>query len=106
MTLLMVWASLLLVANALGQSGYLTGAPVPGWLGLATDAGRDAVVPGAGCDSAAPGVNVVVLDPDHVQVVDPLAGLQPGTCALARRQHMSDSPCARNAAGLCDVAFD
>jgi hypothetical protein len=99
-------AAVVLFAGAPEQSGYLTGAPVPDWLGLATPGGRDAIVFGDGCDTAAPGLNVVILDSDHVQVVDPLTGPQPGACTLAMRVRMSDVPCARNPAGLCDVAFE
>ena len=95
-----------LFASAPGQSGYLTGAPVPDWVGLATAGGRYAIVLGEGCDTAEPGVNVVILDSDHVQVVDPLDGPRPGACTLARQVLMSDVPCARNPAGLCDVAFE
>jgi hypothetical protein len=103
-----LWAAVaaVLFASATDQSGYLTGAPVPDWLGLATAGGRDAIVLGEGCETAAPGVNVVILDSDHVQVVDPLAGPQPGACTLATRVRMSDVPCALNPAGLCDVAFE
>ena len=97
---------LLLSASPPEQSGYLTGAPVPDWLGLATTVGRDAVVLGDGCETATPGLNVVILDPDHVQVIDPLAGPVPGVCMLTRRVRMSNVPCARNLAGLCDVAFE
>lgn len=99
-------AAIVLATAAPEQSGYLTGAPVPDWLGLATDGGRDAIVLGEGCDTAAPGVNVVILDPEHVQLVDPLTGPWPGACTLAQRVRMSDVPCARNPDGLCDVAFD
>ena len=103
-----LWAALVFFQLAMGpeESGYLTGAPVPDWLGLATAHGRDAIVLGDGCETAAPGMNVVILDSEHVQVVDPLTGPQPGACRLARRMHMSDVWCARNPAGLCDVAFE
>jgi hypothetical protein len=102
-----LWAAaVVLLAMGPEQSGYLTGAPVLDWLGLATPHGRDAVVLSGGCETAAPGMNVVILDSDHVQVVDPIAGPRPGACTLARQVHMSDVPCARNPAGLCDVAFD
>jgi hypothetical protein len=103
-----LWTAMAVVLLAMGpeQSGYLTGAPVPDWLGLATPRGRDAIVLGDGCETAAPGMNVVILDSEHVQVVDPLAGPQPGACTLAGWVHMSDVPCARNPAGLCDVAFE
>jgi hypothetical protein len=103
-----VWAAVTvaLLASAPEQSGYLTGAPVPNWLGLATADGRDAIVLGEACETAAPGMNVVILDPSHVQVVDPLAGPQPGACTLVSRKRMSEAPCARNPAGLCDVAFE
>jgi hypothetical protein len=99
-------AAVVLFASAPENSGYLTGAPVPDWLGLATADGRYAIVLGEECETAAPGVNVVILDSDHVQVVDPLDGPRPGACTLARRVRMSDVPCARNPAGLCDVAFE
>ena len=104
---LAIWsAASLLFATLPEQSGYLTGAPVPDWIGLATTGGRDAVMLGNGCDAAVPGMNVVVLDADHLQLVDPLAGAVPGACTLARRVHMSDVPCARNPAESCDVAYD
>jgi hypothetical protein len=103
-----LWAALAVVvyASAPEQSAYLTGAPVPDWLGLATAGGRDAIVLGQGCEMAAPGVNVVVLDVDHVQVVDPMVGALPAACTLVQRVHISDAPCARNPAGWCDVAFE
>jgi hypothetical protein len=99
-------AAVVLFASPAGQSGYVTGAPVPEWLGLASAGGRDAIVLGDGCGTVAPGMNVVILDADHLQAVDPFAGLQPEACTLSERMHMSDVPCARNPAGLCDVAFD
>jgi hypothetical protein len=98
--------AVVLFASGVEQSGYLTGAPVPDWVGLATPGGRDAIMLGEGCETAAPGVNVVMLDSDHVQVVDPFLGVLPVPCTLARRMHMSDVPCAHNPAGACDVAFD
>jgi hypothetical protein len=98
--------AVVLFASTAEGSGYLTGAPVPDWLGLATADGRDAVVLGEGCETAVAGMNVVLLDFDHVQVVDPLAGPQPGACSFVRRLRMSDMPCARNPSGLCDVAFE
>lgn len=103
-----LWAAVVVVllAREADQTGYLTGAPVPDWLGLATAGGREAIVLGEGCEHAAPGVNVVILDAYHVQVVDPLTGLLPQACTLAERLHMSDVPCASNPAGLCDVAFE
>jgi hypothetical protein len=94
------------LASGVGQTGYFTGAPVPDWIGLATAGGRDAVVLGDGCDPAAPGMNVVVLDSDHVQLLDPLEGPLPGVCALATRLHLSDVPCAQDPRGRCDVAFE
>jgi hypothetical protein len=100
-----LWSAVLLGAGP-EQSGYLTGAPVPDWLGLATLGGRDAVRLGDGCEAAGPGMNVRMLDAEHVQVVDPLAGPLPGPCRLAGRTHMSDMPCARAPGGLCDVAFE
>jgi hypothetical protein len=102
-----LWAAAVAVALlAPENAGYLTGAPVPDWLGLATPDGRYAIVLGEGCEAAAPGVNVVILDSDQMQVVDPLDGPRPEACTLARRVRMSDVPCARNPAGLCDVAFE
>lgn len=108
MSLSALWAAAVVVLFASGPepSGYLTGAPVPDWIGLATAGGRDAVVLGDGCDTATPGMNVVMLDSHQVQLVDPLAGPLPGACRLASRVHMSDVPCAHNPAGQCDVAFD
>jgi hypothetical protein len=96
----------LVLAMWYGQTGYLTGTPMADWVGLATSSGRDAVVLGDGCDAAMPGMNVIVLDADHVQLVDPLEGPRPGVCVVSRRLHMSDVACARNPAGLCDVAFE
>jgi hypothetical protein len=104
--MLTVALAVALFAGTPAESGYLTGAPVPDWLGLATLGGRDAVMLGEGCETAAPGVNVIVLDDNHVQVVDALGGHLPGTCTLTRRMLMSDVPCARNPAGVCDVAFE
>jgi hypothetical protein len=98
--------AVVLFASAPEESGYLTGAPVPDMLGLATADGRHAIVLADGCETAAPGMNVMILDDDHVQVVDPLAGPLPGVCTLATRMRMSEVPCARNAEGLCDVAFE
>jgi hypothetical protein len=98
--------AVVLLATGVEQPGYLTGAPVPDWLALATLVGRDAVVLGDGCEVATPGMNVLMLDSDHVQLVDALAGPLPGACQLVRRVHMSDVPCAHNSAGQCDVAFD
>ena len=98
--------AVMLFATGVEQSGYLTGAPVPDWLALATAVGRDAIVLGDGCGVAIPGMNVLMLDSDQVQLVDPLAGPLPGACRLVRRVHMSDVPCAHNPAGQCDVAFD
>ncbi len=91
------------------QTAYITGAPIPYWLGLATPEGRDAIQLGSGCDGVVPGVNVVQLasegsDP-KLQVVDPILGLQSDLCLVIERRHMSDAPCAKNPAGLCDVAF-
>ena len=98
--------AVVLLAAGVDQSGYLTGAPVPDWLALATAVGRDAVVLGDGCDVATPGMNVLMLDSDHLELVDPLVGPLPGACQLVRRLHMSDVPCAHNPQGQCDVAFD
>jgi len=108
MSLPALWAvaGVVLFASGSDPSGYLTGAPVPDWIGLATAGGRDAVVLGDGCDTASPGMNVVMLDSYHVQLVDPLSGREAGACRLASRVHMSDVPCALNPAGQCDVAFD
>ena len=107
MTPLGLWvAAVVLFAPAVEQSGYLTGAPINDWLGLATTGGRDAIVLGEGCESAKAGANVIVLDWDHLQIVDPFTGPGQATCTLARRVHMSDVPCARDPLDLCDVAFE
>lgn len=87
------------------QSGYVTGAPMRDWLGLATIGGRDAVQLSDGCTAIAPGVNVLVDDAGDLQVIDPITGLQPDICVISSRQHVSDVPCATNPAGACDVAF-
>jgi hypothetical protein len=86
-------------------SGYVTGAPVPNWLGLATPEGRDAVQLADGCDSMSPGTNVIVYDDGALQALDPIRGPVAQVCAVVQRVHMSDVPCAQNAAGACDVAF-
>ena len=96
------------VAHALvlvAMVGYVTGAPVPNWLGLATLAGRDAIQLGDGCQGVVPGVNVLVDADGALQVVDPVRGVQTGMCTLVQRVHMSDAPCAQNGVGVCDVAF-
>jgi hypothetical protein len=87
------------------QTGYVTGAPLRDWLGLATTGGRDAVQLGDGCAGVVPGVNVVLDQAGDLQVVDPVTGLNPEVCAVVFRRHISDVPCATNPAGLCDVAF-
>jgi hypothetical protein len=83
----------------------MTGTPLPDWLGLATTSGRDAVQLGDGCAGVLPGVNVVVEDSGHLQVIDPVRGVEPNVCEVNSRTHISDVPCATNAAGACDVAF-
>ena len=90
---------------AVAVAGYVTAAPVPDWLGLATPAGRDAIQLSAGCSAVVPGMNVLILDDDVLQPIDPIEGLMPKTCTLVQRVHMSDIPCARNAQAACDVAF-
>jgi hypothetical protein len=90
------------------QTAYITGAPVPEFLGLATLGGRYAIELGTDCEAVVPGVNVIVSEtPDQplLQVVDPIAGVQPQRCAINHRQHMSDVQCATNVAGACDVTF-
>lgn len=87
------------------QSGYVTGTPMPDWLGLATINGRDAVQLGDGCGGVTPGVNVVVDESGDLHVIDPVVGLEPDVCVVSTRQHVSDVPCATNPAGACDVAF-
>jgi hypothetical protein len=85
--------------------GYVTGAPVPQWLGLATLTGRDAIQLGEGCADVAPGVNVLLEDDNELQVVDPIKGVEPDTCEVVQRVHMSNVPCATSRLGVCDVAF-
>ena len=89
----------------LSVAGYVTGAPVPNWLGLATLGGRDAIQLGEGCEDVVPGVNVLVHEDGALQIVDPVRGAQADRCTLVQRVHMSDAPCAQNGAGVCDVAF-
>jgi hypothetical protein len=86
-------------------SGYITSAPVPEWLGLATLGGRDAIQLGDGCGDVVPGVNVVMDDNGELRVIDPINGLDPLTCVVVNRVHMSDVPCATSRLGVCDVAF-
>jgi len=110
------WLSLLAAAALMSSAGvehdprigYLTAAPVPHMLGLATLGGRDAVVLGSGCESAVPGVRVIQDEGSgapQLRVVDPVQGLLDDVCTVVFRQHMSDVPCATNPAGWCDVAF-
>jgi hypothetical protein len=97
-----------LAQEALPEPAYVTAAPVPSVLGLATLGGRYAVQLGEGCDRVVPGVNVILYEsPDEpwLRVVDPFSGVLTEVCAVTHRQHVSDVPCATNAAGACDVAF-
>ena len=52
------------------------------------------------CSGVVAGVNVVVDDGQTLRVVD-----QPATCTIVSDVHMSDTPCATNPAGACDVAY-
>jgi hypothetical protein len=89
----------------LEHTGYITGAPVPDWLGLATLDGRDAIQLGDNCDGVVPGVNVVLLDDGDLQLVNPPNGDTSEPCEVVTHLHMSDVPCARDPTGACDVAF-
>jgi hypothetical protein len=108
-TVLVVGAPSGATAGDGAEPAYITGAPVPDWLGLATVQGRDAIQLGDGCGAVVPGVNVVQLSSEDVdlalQVVDPILGRQPDVCVVVERRHMSNAPCARNPSGVCDVAF-
>lgn len=108
-TLVVVGAAPTASAGAGSEAAYVTGAPVPGWLGLATTEGRDAIELGDDCQNIEPGVNVVQLMSDPfdltLQMVDPILGPQADRCVVVKRLHMSDTPCARDPAGSCDVAF-
>ena len=86
-------------------AGYITAAPVPNWLGLATLDGRDAIQLAEECNVIGPGVNVLVFDDGAVQAIDPIQGPAPVLCTIVQRIRMSDTPCAQNASGACDVAF-
>jgi hypothetical protein len=86
-------------------AAYVTGAPVPNWLGLATSDGRDAIQLGDGCLGLTPGVNVLVDDDGSLRAVDPVTGPAPQSCVVVQRVHVSDMPCAQNPAGVCDVSF-
>jgi hypothetical protein len=88
-----------------GAVGYVTSAPIPDWLGLATLEGREAIQLGDNCGLVVPGVNVVLDADGRLQAIDPLTGLQPQACTLVNDRHMSDVPCQTNPAGACDVAF-
>jgi hypothetical protein len=96
---------LVFLQAAPGAYAYVTGAPVPEWLGLATLGGRDAIQLGEGCADVVPGVNVVVDDDGALQVIDPVRGMGPLLCEVVNRVHMSDVPCATSRQGVCDVAF-
>jgi hypothetical protein len=99
-------AALVLVSQSVPvMYGYVTNAPVPRWLGLATLGGRDAIQLGDGCATVVPGVNVLIEDNGELQVVDPIKGVQPTACVVVNRIHMSDTPCATSQVGVCDVAF-
>jgi hypothetical protein len=102
----MLLAALVLVSQAApGSYAYVTGAPVPEWLGLATLEGRDAIQLGDGCADVVPGVNVLMDDDGALQVVDPINGVEPAACEVVQRVHVSNVPCARSGLGVCDVAF-
>jgi len=104
--ILAIASALVLVSQSSSEAyGYLTSAPIPEWLGLATLGGRDAIQLGDGCLNVVPGVNVLLDDGRELQVVDPIKGVQPTTCAVVQRIHMSDVPCATSQLGVCDVAF-
>jgi hypothetical protein len=100
-------AALVLVSQVAAPDayGYVTGAPVPEWLGLATLGGRDAIQLGDGCADVVPGVNVVLDDNGELQVVDPIHGVGATPCEVLQRVHMSDVPCATSRTGVCDVAY-
>jgi hypothetical protein len=98
-------AALVWLQPAPGASGYVTGAPVPEWLGLATLTGRDAIQLGEGCADVVPGVNVIMDGDGELHVMDPINGLRPSGCEVVSRIHVSDVPCATGRMGVCDVAF-
>ncbi len=87
-------AMLLVSRVAPEASGYVTGAPVTQWLGLATLDGCDAIQLGDGCANVVPGVNVVRHDGGELEVVDPIEGVAPDTCPVLEQVHISDVPCA------------
>jgi hypothetical protein len=98
-------AAILLSQASPEANGYVTSAPVPEWLGLATLGGRDAIQLGDGCADVAPGVNVMLDEAGELRVIDPITGLEPSECVVVNRMHMSDVPCATSRLGVCDVAF-
>jgi hypothetical protein len=92
------------------QQAYVTADPDRSdRVGLATQDGRYALVLGDGCDGAVPGVNVLMSTDAAgslvLQVVDPLLGLQDQTCSVVEQERMGDTPCGKNPAGECDVAW-
>jgi hypothetical protein len=105
MAAVVVAAALLVAQVAPVADGYVTGAPVPEWLGLATLGGRDAIQLGDGCGDVVPGVNVIINGDGELQVIDPLRGPDSELCEVVNRVHMSDVPCATSGSGECDVAF-
>jgi hypothetical protein len=39
------------------------------------------------------------------QVIDPILGLHDQACSVLDQEHMGDTPCDKNPAGECDVAW-
>jgi hypothetical protein len=103
-----VLAALAVAQEPLPQAAYVTAAPVPAVLGLATLNGRFAIRLEPGCESIVPGVNVLLVETPGdpwLQVVEPVHGVLPESCRVLHRQLMSDVPCGTNLDGACDVAF-
>jgi hypothetical protein len=91
-------------------AGYVTADPDPSdRVDLATHDGRHALVLDDGCDGVEPGVNMLRSTDEAgglmLQVIDPILGLQDQACSVLERECMGDTPCGKNPAGECDMAW-
>lgn len=91
-------------AHADSNQAYVTGAPMPGMLGLAESDGRYAITLGDGCDGVQAGQNVALESDGTLQVIDPLNGLEPDVCHFTILDKVSGVPCGQRDDGTCDVA--
>ena len=100
-------AGLLLIAvqQAAGVPAYVTQTPVTDWLALATPDGRWAIQLAEDCEAIQPDTNILIIgSPDDPDVQ--LVASSGEVCGLAQQQKVSDTPCAQDRLGLCDVWYD